>query len=151
MNNRFETKLEKEKKIVLRACLRISIKILSYQRKFSWRLARFEAWRSQSISDIRSSCTYLLFKSNIYVFAIVTSSQTRLLTVNKERYNDSTRISSFKTLLKFLKLQDKSSLQINARKITILLNLHSLKLETIQMYANETYKTQTKTRFNQDI
>ena len=35
MNSRFETKLEKEKKIVLRACLRISIEILSYQREFT--------------------------------------------------------------------------------------------------------------------
>ena len=70
-----------KKQWMLRACLRISIEILSYQRKFSWRLARFETWRSQSIFDIRSSCTYLLFKSNIHVFVIVTSSQTRLLTL----------------------------------------------------------------------
>ena len=38
MNSRFETKLEEEKRIVLRACLKISIEILSYQRKFIWRL-----------------------------------------------------------------------------------------------------------------
>ena len=35
MNIRFETKLEKDEKIVLRACLEISIEILFYQRKFT--------------------------------------------------------------------------------------------------------------------
>ena len=34
-NSRFETKLEKKKKIMLRTCLKISIEILFYQRKFS--------------------------------------------------------------------------------------------------------------------
>ena len=46
-NSRFGTKLEREKRIMLRACLRISIEILSYQRKFIWELARSETWRSQ--------------------------------------------------------------------------------------------------------
>ena len=58
------------KKKMLRACLKISIEILFYQREFIWELAWFRAWRSQSTFDIRSSCTYLLFKSNILVFVI---------------------------------------------------------------------------------
>ena len=50
--------------------MKISIEILSYQRKFIWELAWFKVWRSQFTFDIRSSCTYLLFKSNILVFVI---------------------------------------------------------------------------------
>ena len=42
-NSRFETKLEEDEEIVLRACLRISIQILSYQRKFIWRLMWLDA------------------------------------------------------------------------------------------------------------
>ena len=38
MNSRFETKLEEEERIVLRACLKISIETLSYQRKSIWGL-----------------------------------------------------------------------------------------------------------------
>ena len=76
-----DSRLVSSKK-VLRACLERSFDwVLSYQRKFLWRLTRFRAWRSQSTSDIRSSCTYLLSKSNIHVSVIVTSSQTRFLTL----------------------------------------------------------------------
>ena len=53
---------------MLRACLKISIEILFYQREFIWELTWFRTWRSQSTSDIRFSCTYLLSKSNILVF-----------------------------------------------------------------------------------
>ena len=54
-DSRFETKFEEEKEIVLRACLKIWVVILSYQREFIWELARSRAWRSQSTSGIRSS------------------------------------------------------------------------------------------------
>ena len=69
--------------------------------------------------------------------------------VGKGRYNDSTRVSPLKALLESFKLQDKSSLQANARKATVLLNVHSLRLEAVQMYADGAYKAQTETRSNQ--
>ena len=80
---------------MLRACLRISIEILSYQREFSWELARFETWRSQFTFDIWFFCTYLLFKSNIHVFVIVISSQTRFLT---KRWFSSNAITKYITI-----------------------------------------------------
>ena len=50
-------------------------------------------------------------------------------------------------LCRSIKLEDKSSLQANARKVTVLLNVHSLRLEAVQMYADGAYKAQTETRF----
>ena len=66
MNSRFETKFEEEKKIVLRACSERNVdRILFYQRKFIWRLARSKTWRSQSTFDIRFS-VHICFLDQIF-------------------------------------------------------------------------------------
>ena len=57
----------KRRKNNVTSMFEISIEILFYQRKFIWELERFKIWRLQFIFDIRSSCTYLFFKSNILV------------------------------------------------------------------------------------
>ena len=73
MNNRFETKFEKKKKIVLRTCFEKSVdKILFYQREFIWKLARFRTWCSQSTFGIRSSvhiCSLDQIFSLCYLFS----------------------------------------------------------------------------------
>ena len=50
---------------MLRACLKIWIVILSYQRKFIWKLARSRTWRSQSTFDIRFS-VHICFLNQIF-------------------------------------------------------------------------------------
>ena len=49
----------------------ISIEVLFYQREFIWELAWFKLDAQRLLQIFRSSCTYLLFRSNIHVSAIV--------------------------------------------------------------------------------
>ena len=77
-NNRFETKFEEKKKIMLRTCLKISIKIIFYQRKFTSNLMKI--WRILFIKyfDFHVNICFLnqIF-SLCYLFI-----QTRRFTIN---------------------------------------------------------------------
>ena len=70
----FRNEIWKRRKNNVTSMFEISIEILFYQRKFIWKLARFEIWRSQFIFDIRFS-VHICFLNQIFSLCYLLSSR----------------------------------------------------------------------------